>query len=56
MLRVRKMPTLIFKRFRTSEKVELEFQNLDGLSVEEVREKVSSSMKLPSEDFGKCKH
>lgn len=45
------MPTLIFKKFRTSEIAELEFDNVEGLPVEEVREKVSSSMKLPVEEL-----
>ena len=49
------MPTLTFRNYRTSEKVDLEFDNVERLSVEEVRKKVSTSMKLPLEELSESK-
>jgi len=50
------MPTLLtFRNYRTSEKVDLEFGSVEGLSVEEVRKKVSTSMKVPLEELSESR-
>lgn len=48
------MSSLIFRKYRSADKVELSFDNIEVLSVHEVREMVSSTMGVALEDLSKC--
>lgn len=49
----KKMPSLIFSRYGSPEEIELNFDDVEVLSVQEVRETVSSTMGVPLEELSK---
>lgn len=47
------MPFLILRKYRTSEEVELTIDNVEGLSVKELREDASSRLEIPLDELSK---
>lgn len=47
------MPSLIIKKYRSSEKSELTFESVEDLSVRELRENVSSKLGMSLDDLSK---
>lgn len=47
------MPSLILRKYRSSEDVELNIDNVEGLSVKELRENVASRLEIPLEELSK---
>lgn len=47
------MPFLILRKYRSSEDVELIIENVEGLSVKELRENAASRLEIPLEELSK---
>lgn len=47
------MPFLILRRHRTSEEVELAVENVETLSIKELRENAATKLKIPLEELSK---
>lgn len=50
-VRSREMPLLILRKYRGSEDVELPIENLEGLSVRELKENAASRLDIPLEEL-----
>ena len=49
------MPSLILKKYKTSDKVELSFESVVALTVQDLEQKVSSSVGLAADgEFSEC--
>lgn len=48
------MPSLTIRNFKSSEKLELSVESIDELSVQELKDRVSSSMGIPLEELSNC--
>ena len=47
------LKSLFLKKYRTSQKVELTFENVEDLSVRELRESSSNKLGIPLEELSK---
>ena len=47
------MPSLILKKYRTSETLELTFESVENLSVKELKENASSELSISQDDLSK---
>lgn len=47
------MPSLLLRKYKTSEKVELQFESIADISIQELKENASSKLQIPLNDLSR---